>query len=482
MTAHRPPPTRYGPKVPATPSSHGAAPQGRTIQRTIAEYITVGGKSSGQSFRKSELKKRLKAHFPDQDDATIDDYIQALENSSPTFTSWDSIIRPFGAWNRGRVRSNPTGGCCSHIQMPRNQTERKNFAFTTRTQLNAQIYRPGEVVTMGPFGNNGGDHAEDQLLAHLRTAIAERRVDPTRDHLVITINNHPCDKRCSINLATFKRTIWFGPLTIRYANPYEENAESFIRARKRMRDEGIGVRGFDPSSSLPQSEWDSFKKKEQDRFAKLTVRRRAFRKAWNAKHPDDASDGSDDEGRVGETLKKKYRIDNKRISEYNVEKKLEEFDKKHKISKLKAKAERKELDKLRRIRLQTAEQTRRIFIPQPVNILPGHASYVSTAGYNCAIRALARSGGYALTELQVAQIGQQARLNAGVNAFTFFTFGEGTGDALLNVLDAQIPGFANRGIHVYHIQDNQYVRSVVRNGPNPISIFLDMAGAHYWAL
>lgn len=178
------------------------------------------------------------------------------------------------------------------IMLPSRQSYRRDFAFTTKTRLRGRIERrsssPLPLRDASQLGKNF--HAEDDLMGQLNQLLSSRSIS-RQDTIYITINNSPCLGRCAPNLARWFQRYWRGRMVIRYANPYG-SFDEFADARRLLLDAGIEISSFPVERYLKMN---SLTVKQRARFEKMRRRRRDFRRRWNEKYPDDASEASDAE-------------------------------------------------------------------------------------------------------------------------------------------------------------------------------------------
>lgn len=239
---------------------------------------------------------------------TLEELIEAAQRLFPRLDGIEAVVREIDGlrprWTlhdvyrelsrRASLIPEPisTGELQDTIMLPSRSSYRNDFAFTTKTRLRGRVERRASspLPLRDASQRNRRFHAEDDLMEQLNELLTSRRIS-RNDTIHITINNSPCLGRCAPNLARWFQRYWRGRMVIRYANPYG-SFDEFAGARRLLIDAGIEISSFPVERYL---EMNTLTVKQRARFEKMRRRRRDYRRRWNEKYPDDASEGSDDE-------------------------------------------------------------------------------------------------------------------------------------------------------------------------------------------
>lgn len=239
---------------------------------------------------------------------TLEELVEAAQRLFPRLDGIEALVREIDglrpSWTlhnvymelnrRASLIPEPisTGELQDTIMLPSRPSYRNDFAFTTRTRLRGRVERRSSspLPLRDASQRNRRFHAEDDLMEQLNQLLTSRTIS-NRDTIHITINNSPCLDRCAPNLARWFRRYWRGRMIIRYANPYG-SFDEFAGARRLLLDAGIQISSFPVERYLKMN---TLTVKQRARFEKMRRRRRDYRRRWNEKYPDDASEGSDAE-------------------------------------------------------------------------------------------------------------------------------------------------------------------------------------------
>lgn len=251
---------------------------------------------------------------------TLEELIEAAQRLFPRLGGIDAVVREIDGlrprWTlhdvyrelsrRAALIPEPisTGELQDTIMLPSRSSYRNDFAFTTKTRLRGRVERRSSspLPLRDASQRNRRFHAEDDLMGQLNGLLRDKSIS-NRDTIHITINNSPCLGRCAPNLARWFQRYWRGRMVIRYANPYG-SFDEFAEARRLLIDAGIEIGSFPVERYL---EMNTLTVKQRARFEKMRRRRRDFRRRWNKKYPDDASEGSDAESSRSPSLEPRSR-------------------------------------------------------------------------------------------------------------------------------------------------------------------------------
>lgn len=147
-----------------------------------------------------------------------------------------------------------------------------DFAFTQVTALMAEIQSKvtleGEAKQIKFSCRNDSTrelHAEEILLEQIELAIKNNQIDLKQDpEIKITINNSPCQDKCSKILAKWVLTNNLTNVKIFYANPYNKDMET--ETQEIMKEAGIKVTAYDPSDNMPLRVLTKLPPKTIDRY------------------------------------------------------------------------------------------------------------------------------------------------------------------------------------------------------------------------
>jgi hypothetical protein len=282
---------------------------GRAILRTI-DY-TKRCKRLGDPSERKALEEAIARLFPLLGKDLIAGEIDKIEASEEDWTPND-VHRHFVALEKEVPIVTSGGHGKSEVPLPTKESWLTDFAFTQHTRLVAVIKTAdGREIRTPHFESKGVWHAEQYLIDWLKKNAEE--FNPATDTLIITLNNSPCDERCSRLLAELKNAFWAGPMTVYFINPYGEPT-NYCDARQRMRARGIIVESRDPMRLLPQEVIEKLTTNQASKFRLAKKRRKQHRKSWNALHASDQSSDSekDEVGDKGEVEEEKGNGDGKR--------------------------------------------------------------------------------------------------------------------------------------------------------------------------